>query len=164
MRNNNDADSSINLLKKQETKPKGNASKMLVKATCLGEKLKNRVGELSELPFYNIDDIADVFGIQHNGDQKPKCRRRRHRRRGKETCSEREKEMKPRIQRPNYFVAIPVTNKRILEKIGKIQNAMISKEKMLRSAVIPLEKMHLTVIVANLKNEDMIKRDYKATF
>uniref|UniRef100_A0A8C4S1E8 Uncharacterized LOC114653419 n=2 Tax=Erpetoichthys calabaricus TaxID=27687 RepID=A0A8C4S1E8_ERPCA len=65
---------------------------------------------------------------------------------------------KPVRKRPNYFVSIPIKDKQILEKIGDIQKMMISKEKVLKKALISAEKLHLTILVANLKNEDDVKR------
>ncbi|KAL8182291.1 UNVERIFIED_CONTAM: hypothetical protein K2H54_051607 [Gekko kuhli] len=59
---------------------------------------------------------------------------------------------------PNYFVAIPVTNDQILDKIEDVQELIFTKEPDLLRALIPVQAVHLTIIVAHLRTEDDVKR------
>ncbi|KAJ6662174.1 hypothetical protein lerEdw1_012640 [Lerista edwardsae] len=59
---------------------------------------------------------------------------------------------------PNYFVAIPITNDQILDKIEDVQELIFTKEPGLLKALIPVQTMHLTIIVAHLRTEDDLKR------
>ncbi|XP_072269410.1 uncharacterized protein [Pyxicephalus adspersus] len=60
--------------------------------------------------------------------------------------------------RPNYFVAIPVTNDQILDLIEDLQEHIVSKEPKLMKALIPAERVHLTILVAHLKGDEEVKR------
>ncbi|XP_015208903.2 A-kinase anchor protein 7-like isoform X1 [Lepisosteus oculatus] len=114
--------------------------------------------QLAELPFHNVDDIAGVFEIRAKNVVMSRYKKRGCYKSNKMMENGKERGLKSQLQRPNYFVSIPITDKQVLSKIEEMQKAMISKEKRLHKALIPLEKMHLTVIVANLKNEEMIQR------
>ncbi|KAK9403392.1 hypothetical protein NXF25_008219 [Crotalus adamanteus] len=63
---------------------------------------------------------------------------------------------------PNYFVAIPITNDQILDKIEDVQESIFTQEPKLLKALVPIQTMHLTIIVAHLKTEDDIKRAISA--
>ncbi|XP_072008290.1 uncharacterized protein [Engystomops pustulosus] len=64
--------------------------------------------------------------------------------------------------RPNYFVAIPITNDEILDLIEDVQEHILLKEPKLLRALIPAEKVHITILVAHLRTEDDIKRAVSA--
>ncbi|XP_019374355.1 PREDICTED: uncharacterized protein LOC109298623 [Gavialis gangeticus] len=59
---------------------------------------------------------------------------------------------------PNYFVSIPVTNDQILDKIEDVQELIFTKEPALLRALIPVQTMHLTIIVAHLRTEEEVKK------
>ncbi|NXM34591.1 AKA7G protein, partial [Oxyruncus cristatus] len=59
---------------------------------------------------------------------------------------------------PNYFVAIPITDDQILDRIGDVQEHIFSKEPDLSQALLPIQTMHLTIIVAHLGTEEEIKK------
>ncbi|XP_025032390.1 uncharacterized protein LOC112542829, partial [Python bivittatus] len=63
---------------------------------------------------------------------------------------------------PNYFVAIPITNDQILDKIEDVQEFIFTQVPKLLKALVPIETMHLTIIVIHLKTEDDIKRAISA--
>ncbi|XP_020650138.3 uncharacterized protein LOC110079420 isoform X1 [Pogona vitticeps] len=63
---------------------------------------------------------------------------------------------------PNYFVAIPITNDEILDNIEDVQELIFTKEPNLLRALIPVQTMHLTIIVVHLKTEDDMKRAVSA--
>ncbi|XP_061452781.1 uncharacterized protein LOC133370213 isoform X2 [Rhineura floridana] len=77
-------------------------------------------------------------------------------------CEEQTISKKHRRDMPNYFVAIPITNDQILDKVEDVQELIITKEPDLLRALIPVQTMHLTIIVAHLKTEDDVKRAVSA--
>ncbi|KAM3929185.1 uncharacterized protein RB166_006978 [Leptodactylus fuscus] len=64
--------------------------------------------------------------------------------------------------RPNYFVAIPITNDEILDLIEDVQEHVVLKEPKLFRALIQAEKVHITILVAHLQTEEDIKRAISA--
>ncbi|XP_023777047.1 zinc finger protein 853-like isoform X2 [Cyanistes caeruleus] len=60
-------------------------------------------------------------------------------------------------QAPNYFVAIPITDDKILDRIEDVQELIVSKEPDLSRALLPVQTMHLTIIVAHLGTEEVKK-------
>ncbi|XP_056341666.1 uncharacterized protein LOC130250236 [Oenanthe melanoleuca] len=65
---------------------------------------------------------------------------------------------KRRREAPNYFVAIPITNDQILDRIEDVQELIFSKEPDLSRALLPVQTMHLTIIVAHLGTEEEVKK------
>ncbi|NXR28641.1 AKA7G protein, partial [Cinclus mexicanus] len=61
-------------------------------------------------------------------------------------------------QAPNYFVAIPITDDQILDRIEDVQELIFSKEPDLSRALLPVQTMHLTIIVAHLGTEEEVKK------
>ncbi|TFK12270.1 frizzled-8 [Platysternon megacephalum] len=59
---------------------------------------------------------------------------------------------------PNYFVSIPIRNDQILDKIEDVQELIFTKEPDLVRALIPVQTMHLTIIVAHLRTEEEVKK------
>ncbi|NWQ73309.1 AKA7G protein, partial [Columbina picui] len=59
---------------------------------------------------------------------------------------------------PNYFVAIPVTDDQILDRIEDVQELIFTKEPDLLRALLPVQTMHLTIIVAHLGTEEEVKK------
>ncbi|NXA11433.1 AKA7G protein, partial [Sapayoa aenigma] len=59
---------------------------------------------------------------------------------------------------PNYFVAIPIRDDQILNRIEDIQERIFSKEPGLLRALLPIQTMHLTIIVAHLGTEEEVKK------
>ncbi|XP_068003868.1 uncharacterized protein [Melanerpes formicivorus] len=58
----------------------------------------------------------------------------------------------------NYFVAFPITNDQILDRIEDVQELIFTKEPLLLKAFLPIQTMHLTLIVAHLGTEEDIKK------
>ncbi|NWI48878.1 AKA7G protein, partial [Calyptomena viridis] len=65
---------------------------------------------------------------------------------------------KPPREAPNYFVAIPITDDQILDRIEDIQELIFSKEPDLLRTLLPIQTMHLTLIVAHLGTEEEVKK------
>ncbi|KFV77182.1 A-kinase anchor protein 7 isoform gamma, partial [Struthio camelus australis] len=59
---------------------------------------------------------------------------------------------------PNYFVSIPITDDQILDRIEDVQELIFTKEPDLSRALIPVQTMHLTIIVAHLGTEEEVKK------
>ncbi|NXO37491.1 AKA7G protein, partial [Locustella ochotensis] len=59
---------------------------------------------------------------------------------------------------PNYFVAIPIRDDQILDRIEDVQELIFSKEPDLSRALLPVQTMHLTIIVAHLGTEEEVKK------
>ncbi|XP_052776513.1 uncharacterized protein LOC128214209 [Mya arenaria] len=65
-----------------------------------------------------------------------------------------EKEKKPRV---NYFVAIPITNEKIKSPLQAIQDSMVTAEEQLKSAIVKVSTLHLTIMVLTLSTEEEMK-------
>ncbi|KAI6075046.1 A-kinase anchor protein 7 isoform gamma-like protein [Aix galericulata] len=59
---------------------------------------------------------------------------------------------------PNYFVSIPITDDQILDRIEDVQELIFTKEPDLLRAFLPVQTMHLTIIVAHLATEEEVKK------
>ncbi|XP_072185367.1 uncharacterized protein [Excalfactoria chinensis] len=59
---------------------------------------------------------------------------------------------------PNYFVSIPITNDQILDRIEDVQELIFTKEPDLLRAFLPVQTMHLTILVAHLGTEEEVKK------
>ncbi|NXF08303.1 AKA7G protein, partial [Smithornis capensis] len=65
---------------------------------------------------------------------------------------------KPSREAPNYFVSIPIMDDQILDRIEDIQELIFSKEPELLRALLPIQTMHLTLIVAHLGTEEEVTK------
>ncbi|NXG97654.1 AKA7G protein, partial [Loxia leucoptera] len=74
----------------------------------------------------------------------------------KEDLAQEQSKKRPR-ESPNYFVAIPITDDQILDRIEDVQELILSKEPNLSRALLPVQTMHLTIIVAHLGTEEVKK-------
>ncbi|XP_048384708.1 A-kinase anchor protein 7-like [Stegostoma tigrinum] len=120
--------------------------------------------ELAELPFYEAD-IEELFEVRNRVDarrtyktRRPKQKNKLTREMGEKGSAVGEKRRKP----PNYFVAIPMTNQQILDKIEEIQELLVTKEPKLLPAVIPVGRMHLTIVVAHLNKPEEVEKAVSA--
>ncbi|KAL2308484.1 hypothetical protein Nmel_001525, partial [Mimus melanotis] len=75
----------------------------------------------------------------------------------KEDLGQERSKKRPR-EAPNYFVAIPITDDQILDRIEDVQELIFSKEPDLSRALLPVQTMHLTIIVAHLGTEEEVKK------
>ncbi|NWI67721.1 AKA7G protein, partial [Todus mexicanus] len=58
----------------------------------------------------------------------------------------------------NYFVAIPITDDQILDRIEDVQELIFTKEPDLLRALLPVQTMHITIIVAHLGTEEEVEK------
>ncbi|NXG71776.1 AKA7G protein, partial [Baryphthengus martii] len=75
----------------------------------------------------------------------------------KEDLGQEASKKRPRAA-PNYFVAIPITDDQILDRIEDVQEFIFTKEPDLLRALLPVQTMHLTIIVAHLGTEEQVKK------
>ncbi|KAM9574803.1 uncharacterized protein ACIB01_003028 [Guaruba guarouba] len=75
----------------------------------------------------------------------------------KEDLGQEVSKKRPR-ETPNYFVAIPITDDQILDRIEDVQELIFTKEPDLLRALLPVQTMHLTIIVAHLGTEEEVKK------
>ncbi|NXQ81561.1 AKA7G protein, partial [Nyctibius grandis] len=75
----------------------------------------------------------------------------------KEDLGQEVSKKRPR-ETPNYFVSIPITNDQILDRIEDVQELIFTKEPDLLRALLPVQTMHLTIIVAHLGTEEEVKK------
>ncbi|NXB09703.1 AKA7G protein, partial [Cnemophilus loriae] len=75
----------------------------------------------------------------------------------KEDVAQEPSKKRPR-ETPNYFVAIPITDDQILDRIEDVQELIFSKEPDLSRALLPIQTMHLTLLVVHLGTEEEVKK------
>lgn len=61
----------------------------------------------------------------------------------------------PKKPRPNYFIAVRVSNPAIHSAFKVIQDSIIGKEPLLKQALIPLSTLHITLLVMHLEKEQL---------
>ena len=69
--------------------------------------------------------------------------------------------IKARKPKPNYFVAIRVSDLCIHSRVQTVQDTVVSHDKRLEPALVPLETLHLTLLVIHLENEEQIEKAKK---
>ena len=69
--------------------------------------------------------------------------------------------IKARKPKPNYFVAIRLSDRCIHSRVQTVQDTVVSYDKRLEPALVPLETLHLTLLVIHLENEEQIEEAKK---
>lgn len=108
------------------------------------------------------DDVYDSNSEQwtRDSDSTSKCKRSRRNKKYKRCV--RDPEGQDMILRPNYFVGIQVSNPEIHRVVKMVQEAILSKEPALRTAVVPIPTLHITLAVAHLPDMEHISRAAEA--
>lgn len=117
-----------------------------------GDLETSPVGSLADLPFAAVD-IQDDCGIPDVPQGNPK--------RSKENRGDRNDHVKKRKKakkdyQPNYFLSIPITNKKITAGIKVLQNSILRQDKRLTKAMVGDGSFHITLLVMQLLNEDEV--------
>ncbi|XP_074062333.1 uncharacterized protein LOC141501859 [Macrotis lagotis] len=126
--------------------------------------LKERVGRRRR-PKHSQNSVSNKREqlIQDTVDQRQElCEEENDNKVVEQNQEEEKKSKKPKRDTPNYFVAIPVTNDQILDKIEDVQEFIYNKEPELLKALIPVQTMHITIITAHLKTEQDVQRAVSA--
>lgn len=77
----------------------------------------------------------------------------RHSKRG-EKSSGKEKGLTPKKPSPNAFVSLRISSPSIHRSLQAVQEGMVGKDEAVRSALTSLDKLHITLSVIRLENED----------
>ncbi|KAM6181799.1 A-kinase anchor protein 7-like [Erethizon dorsatum] len=117
-----------------------------------GDCAASTVDSLISLPFATID-IEDACGVTDVPQINSK--------RSKEKDSIKSKQIKKRKKKhkdyqPNYFLSIPITNKKITGGIKTLQSSIIQQDKRLAKAMVGDGSFHVTLLVMQLLNEDEV--------
>ncbi|XP_031559467.1 uncharacterized protein LOC116295700 [Actinia tenebrosa] len=141
------------------------------------EKKKKRklVHSCSELEDENETTILeDSAVIKKDKSKKGKERKKiKKQREENESKDESDHELIPKKTRPNYFVAVRVSNPTIHSSVKVIQDSMVNFDKLLQPALIPISTLHITLMVMHLQTEEVEKavevlksceRDFKDLF
>ena len=70
----------------------------------------------------------------------------------------RNKSKKPKTPPPNAFVSVRIPSMEIHDKLKEIQGSMLATDERARHVLVPLNKLHLTLMVLRLEEEEDIKR------
>uniref|UniRef100_UPI00358E6D42 uncharacterized protein isoform X2 n=1 Tax=Myxine glutinosa TaxID=7769 RepID=UPI00358E6D42 len=112
---------------------------------------KQAVAGLAELPFRNTDIQAE-FSIEIQTSRK--TRKEKH---GKSNAATNKQKA-----RPNYFVAIPIRDPKVVADMQMVQEDVLAKDKHLARAIIPACMLHITVLVAHLFSEPEVQSAIEA--
>ncbi|CAN8184102.1 unnamed protein product [Coccothraustes coccothraustes] len=107
----------------------------------------------ADLPLQKEDQSTTMRQEQGNIQERPRGTVEDQ----KEDLAQEQSKKRPR-ESPNYFVAIPITDDQILDRIEDVQELIFSKEPDLSKALLPVQTMHLTIIVAHLGTEEEVKK------
>uniref|UniRef100_A0A8C2YP28 A-kinase anchor protein 18 n=1 Tax=Chinchilla lanigera TaxID=34839 RepID=A0A8C2YP28_CHILA len=110
------------------------------------------VDSLISLPFATID-IEDAYGVTDGPQINSK--------RSKEKETVKSKQIKKRKKKrkdyqPNYFLSIPITNKKITGGIKTLQSTIIEQDQRLAKAMVGDGSFHVTLLVMQLLNADEV--------
>ncbi|XP_076784129.1 A-kinase anchoring protein 7 isoform X2 [Arvicanthis niloticus] len=110
------------------------------------------VGSLADMPFAAVD-IQDDGGVPDVPQGNPK--------RSKENRGDRNDHVKKRKKakkdyQPNYFLSIPITNKKITAGVKVLQNSILRQDKRLAKAMVGDGSLHITLLVMQLLSEDEV--------
>ncbi|XP_049612218.1 A-kinase anchor protein 7 [Syngnathus scovelli] len=87
---------------------------------------------------------------------KQESRKRGRRADGEQGAGKSKKKKKQQIQRPNYFVSIPITDAQIGSAVSEVQEAVLRREPRLAKAMIPIPTLHLTLLVTHLADRQQV--------
>lgn len=118
------------------------------------EKESELIGEFSA----TLENEEDHKLKQNNEASKTISRKSKN-------CKEKTKETndkddvdRPKRNSPSHFVSIQVTNQEIHKKIGEIQEMAVKENSLLKNALVNLSKLHLTLMVMRLEDEEQMER------
>ncbi|XP_052607156.1 A-kinase anchoring protein 7 isoform X1 [Peromyscus californicus insignis] len=126
--------------------------RVLSKEGVSGELEASAVDSLTDMPFATVDlqddcGITDVPQIHSKrGKEKEGMKNERIKKRKK----------KPKDYQPNYFLSVPITNKKITAGIKVLQNTILQQDKRLAKAMVGDGSFHITLLVMQLLNEDEV--------
>ncbi|XP_060769731.1 A-kinase anchor protein 7 isoform X2 [Neoarius graeffei] len=139
----------VTKVKKKLRKPRGRKQK--VKEADCAVKL------LAELPFTSTVVWKELGFSDPEAKEKAKRKRKERRCAENEEDGENEKKKKKKDNpRPNYFVSIPITNQKIKQGVEEVQAEVLQKDPRLSRALIPVDLLHITLLVTHLSTQEQI--------
>nr|XP_045015601.1 A-kinase anchoring protein 7 isoform X5 [Jaculus jaculus] len=118
----------------------------------MSEELEGKVMDsLINMPFATID-IKDDYEITDI----PQVNSKRSKENELIKSDQIKKRKKKKDYQPNYFLSIPITNKKITGGIKILQNAIIQQDERLAKAMVGDGSFHITLLVMQLLNEDEV--------
>ncbi|XP_051020006.1 A-kinase anchoring protein 7 isoform X2 [Acomys russatus] len=125
---------------------------VLRKKEVPGEAEASTVDSLMDMPFATVD-IQDDSGIPDG----PQINSKRSKENEGNKSDHRKKRKKPtKDYQPNYFLSVPITNKKITTGIKVLQNSILQQDKRLAKAMVGDGSFHVTLLVMQLLSEDEV--------
>ncbi|KAL1254739.1 hypothetical protein QQF64_016968 [Cirrhinus molitorella] len=124
-----------------------------------GKKKKQKEAEcacnlMAELPFANAE-VWKELGFC-SADSSVKKRKRGDGSRVESEEDGDKKKKKKETTRPNYFVSVPITNPEIKQAVQDVQKLVLEKDSRLSRALIPVDTLHITLLVTHLSTQEQI--------
>lgn len=138
------ADKCTKLQKSKVVKKEKKAKKEPKKASGSRQKSHESEKLLSELPFAD----TELAGTESSVKKKQK--------RGVKAEEEDAGKKKKDMARPNYFVSVPITNPEIKQAVEDLQKQVLMKDSRLSRALIPVDTLHITLLVTHLSTQDQV--------
>ncbi|XP_055455277.1 A-kinase anchoring protein 7 isoform X1 [Psammomys obesus] len=117
-----------------------------------GELEASTVDTLINMPFATVDiqddcGLTDVPQINSKRSKENKGSKNDHIKKRKKPTKD---------YQPNYFLSIPITNKKITAGVKVLQNSILQQDKRLAKAMVGDGSLHVTLLVMQLLNEDEV--------
>lgn len=139
------ADKCTKQQKSKTLKKEKKAKKGPKKASESKQKGQESENLLSDLPFAD----AELGGTESSVKKKK-------RKRGVKAEEEDAERKKKETTRPNYFVSVPITNPQIKQAVEDVQKQVLMKDSRLSRALIPVDTLHITLLVTHLSTQDQV--------
>ncbi|XP_057618997.1 A-kinase anchoring protein 7 isoform X1 [Chionomys nivalis] len=125
---------------------------VLSKDKVSGELEASTVDSLTDMPFATVDiqddcEITDVPQTNSKRSKENEGIKHEHRKKRKKPSKD---------YQPNYFLSVPIINKKITAGIKVLQNTILQQDKRLAKAMVGDGSFHITLLVMQLLNEDEV--------
>ncbi|CAM4695179.1 unnamed protein product [Leuciscus chuanchicus] len=148
----------INKAKKEPRKASGKKKQKQKKQKKEEEKKKEEKEAeclMCELPFTDAGVWTDLGFAGSASSVKKKRKRGDGSRVESEEDGDKKKKKEP-VARPNYFISVPITNPEIKQAVQDVQKLVLEKDSRLSRALIPVDTLHITLLVAHLKTQEQV--------
>lgn len=109
--------------------------------------------EISPLSFMDVDELVMDSLEENKTKRKLPDDHKRFKKTKKSRSTNKEKSISP-----NAFVAIPVKSVSVSLQIEYLHHHMLQKEPKVRNILIPLNRLHITLMVMRLDDQESIER------
>ncbi|XP_077443636.1 A kinase (PRKA) anchor protein 7 isoform X2 [Stigmatopora argus] len=128
-----------------------------------GEKDKGPSQVMDDLEqVVELENVKELQGQEIGASDKSVAKQqsgKKNRKRGRRVDADQDgdkSKKKKQVQRPNYFVSIPITNAQISSAVAEVQESVLEREPRLSKAMIPIPTLHLTLLVAYLADQEQV--------